>query len=466
MKIHFASKLKKHYKILLFGFLILASCKSLDLSKPGPVSSPPLASSTVNVPFEMPKNTLDRILNSQIPSRIIQEENLDFGSGMEGNLLLIRNGELSWNALDSQTVQIRLPLKLEGQVVLKRGGLGNIFRGKVPLNEEFAPVFRFNPEINSNWTISISEFELVDLGGNLSLEVLGLRLDLTGLMEKELRRWALENLNEDKALLNLKPFVEKAWNQAGRPFSVDWQGGRSAFSLQPEQVRFKEYFDTDDNFNVLLGLDGKINTHPIDAAPSRAFPLPNLSSNNDYGNHLEILLPLEVDYADLDQLLEQNLEGRNFRVNRKTNLSLGGIRTEAFGSLVLVSMDFLAKRSVGEDWKGKIYVVGRPEFDSQTQNVVFKDLNLKLDSDQSQARWGVALKKRKIIRQIQKQSKFPIRDLLADSEEGILERLGFETEVADLAISELEIVPDQFIPVSRGLLVYMKASGKVRVSWR
>lgn len=466
MKTHPSTRLQKYNIRLIFFFLISVSCKSLDLSNPGPMRSIAPTRSIVNVPFEMPKKTLDRVLNSQIPATLIKEENLDMGSGIEGNLIMTRNGSVSWVVLDSQKIQLKLPVKVEGSLGLKRGGLGNLFRGKVPIHQEFEPVFNFNPDINPNWSLSIRDFELVDLGGNLKLDVLGLKLDLTGLMERELRRWATQNLKEGSMLLNFRPFIELAWQQAGKPFFVDWQGERSTFSIQPEKVKFREFFDSEGNFNVWLGLDGKINTHPAKAAPSRAFPLPNLSRNENSENQLEILLPLAVNYKQLDELIRQNLEGKRLRINKKTTLNLSEFQSGQFGELIVISTDYLALQHDGKKWYGKFFVVGKPSYDSEIQSLIFEDLNFKLESSQSRATLGAALKKRKIIRQIKKRAIFPIGDLLYESAEGIRNRLSLETGVADLKITDLKISPDDFIPQTKELLIYMKAKGKVTVNWK
>ena len=126
----FATQLQKYSIPLIFLSILLVGCKSLDISNPGPLPEIPPATSEVNVPLTMPKATLNKIFNSQLPVNLISEENLDLGSGIEGNLQLSRVGNISWVALDSQTIQMTLPLKVKGDLGLKRGGLGSLFRGK------------------------------------------------------------------------------------------------------------------------------------------------------------------------------------------------------------------------------------------------------------------------------------------------------------------------------------------------
>jgi len=466
MKLQFRYSLQKYsFWVVILSFS-LASCKSLNISNPGPLAELPPSNSNVNVPLEIPKSTLDRIFNSQIPVNLIDEENMEFGSGIEGSLLLKRKGTITYTSLDSQIIEMKMPLEVKGELGLKRGGLGNLFKGKVPIDETFAPVVRLNPQINPDWTLSVDNFELVELGGNLTLDVLGMEVDLSQMMERQIKSWAEENLNGDRKLVNLKPMIDLAWQQAGKAFTVDWDGNSKVFSIQPQAVKLKEFFGKNDSYNVWLGMDGKINTHPVGAAPSRAYPLPNLTPNSQSENELEIELPFEISYEELDQLLGENLNGRSFRADKNTIMTLDQLKSQPFGELLAITCDFVAERENGEDLEGSFFVVGKPAYDSETHSLYFDDINFKVLSDDSKAKLGVAMKKRKIIRQIEKRAVFPVGGLLEDSIGGIQERLGLSTPIADLKVDDLEIEPAGFYPTKNGLSVYMKAKGEIAVDWK
>ncbi|WP_026956121.1 DUF4403 family protein [Algoriphagus vanfongensis] len=456
---------KYSFWLVVFSFSV-ASCKSLDISNPGPMAELPPSESQVNVPFEIPKSTLDRIFNSQIPVNLINEESMDFGSGIEGNLNLRRSGTITYTALDSQRIELKMPLEVRGEVGLKRGGLGNLFKGKVPIEETFAPIVRVNPQINPDWTLSVDDFELVELGGSLTLDVLGMEVDLSQMMERQIRSWAENNLHKDRELVNLKPMIELAWQQAGKAFTVDWDGNSKVFSIQPEAVKLKEFFGKNESYHVWLGMSGKINTHPVDAAPSRAFPLPGLTANKESENFVEIELPFDLSYQELDQLLGENLNGRSFKADKKTIMTLDQVRSQPFGELLAITCDFVADRENGDELAGSFFVVGKPSYDSDSQSLYFDDINFKVISEDSKAKLGIALKKRKIIRQIEKRAVFPVGSLLEDSMSGIQDRLAMSVGIADLQVDELEVEPSGFYPTQSGITVMMKAKGKIDVTWK
>jgi hypothetical protein len=368
--------------------------------------------------------------------------------------------------MDDQLIQLTVPVLVEGQVGLKKGGLGSLFKSKIPINEQFSPVFMVDPEINSNWDLGIRAFELVDLGGSLTLDVLGMQIDLSSLVGKEIRKWSEQNLIGKESIASLKTLVDLTWAQVGKPFQVELEGVQTAFSIQPQEVRFREFFDANQNFNVWLGLEGKVNSHPASAAPSRASPLPRLSPNENDKNELEILMPITVGYDQLNQLLAENLANKVFQVDKKTTMIPSNIKTQAFGELIAVSMDFLAEQSNGKSLEGTIFAVGKPAYDAVKRQLVFEDINFKLESGNLGAQTSIGLKKRKIIKNIERRAIFPIGELIDESMGSIQNRLGLSTPIADLKIQNLKIIPAGFYPLRNELLIQLKATGKVGVDWK
>lgn len=447
--------------------MILSGCKTITPSlAPGPSPLPPPAFSKVNLPLEIPRTTLDRLLNSQVPAILIQENNMSFGSGIEGDLVISRNGKISWASLDSQFIELKIPIQIQGEVGLKKSGLGSLLKSKFPINETLEPVIVIDPEINPDWSVGISAFELIDLGGNLKLEVLGMNLDLSDLLRKEINKWGDQYLLSNESLFSLKPLVDLAWAQAGKPFELEWEGKRVAFSIQPEEVRVNEFFNESNNYTFWLGLDGKIISHPADAAPSRAFPLPKLSPNSDGENYLDITIPISLTYTEIDDLLEENLGQKVFAVDRKTTMTPSNFRTQAYGELLGVSFDFLAEKQGGKIIEGKIFTVAKPIYLAENKSITFTEINYTLESENFGAKAGAGLKRKKILRSIEKRAVFPIGDFMDEGKQSIQNRLGLKTPIADLNLSELNIYPQSFYPTPTGLTLHLQAEGNVKVDWK
>lgn len=450
----------------LLIFCALGACKSLDPTAAPPLPQVPTAYSRVNVPVQVPTRTLENLANQRIPPVLFAEKGLEMGNGIVGDLDFSRNGMAKIEAADGDRIQLTLPVRVRGEVGLKPGGLRNLFQSKIPIDQAFAPVVLFDPKINANWSLGISEFEVQDLGGKMSLNVLGMELDLSQMIRNEIQNYAAKNLSSKPDLLQLKPIVDQAWNQVGRPVFVDFQGKRMAFSIQPDSVKLSENLTPGQSYNLNLGLSGKVNSHPVDAAPSRAFPLPKLTENNSTENLLEILIPLRLTYAEINQLLNGYFENQAIRVNKTTVFRPGNFRSQAYGEKLGIWMDFHAEQNGGKQIDGRLFLVGLPVFDPEEKVLIFDRVSFYLESDSRKAKLAASLKKGKIIRQLNQKLRFPMAEVMEESLGGIRERLALQTPYADLRIIDLEIFPDGFYPASAGLEIQLKATGKVDIYWK
>lgn len=453
-------------KLVVVALVFSSACKSLDPTLNPPSIPVPTAFSEVNVPVQIPIETLENLLNQRIPPVLFEEKSMDLGNGVIGDLNFSKNGLTKISAEDEEKIRIELPIRIRGEVGLKPGGLRNLFQSKIPIDEAFSPIFLINPEVNENWSMGISEFELVDLGGKMSLSVLGMELDLSQMITREIQDYAAKNLTSKPDLIKLKPVVDQLWNQVGKPVFVNFQGKKMAFSIQPDSVKLSESFAQEGKYTVNLGMKGKVNSHPADAAPSRPFPLPKLTENNNSDNSLDIRIPLRLTYAEIDELLRENFANQAIRVNKTTVFKPSNFKSRSYGEKIGISMDFHAEQTNGNEIDGELFLVGLPTYDSENQVLIFDRVNFHLASDSKKAKTAAALKKGKIIRQLNQKLRFPMAEVMEGSLGGIKERLSFETPIADLKIEDLQIFPDGFYPTSTGLEIQLKAIGKVDISWK
>ncbi len=457
---HPFKKYRPLFLALIFG-LFLSACKSsIPAIEPGDILAPPPAVSQVNANIKIPKATFEKVVNSQVPVNIYGGKDMDFGNGLEGDILIKRTGLISITPVDSQLVQLTIPLNIEGEVGLKRSGIGSFIKGRLPIQESIQPTVLLDPRINSDWSVGVSAFEILDLGGDVSLDILGMQMDLNKLLLDQMQRFAEANLLESESLLSLKPYVDLAWEQVGKPVGLEWRGVAKAVSIQPTQARWYDFFDEGENFNIWLGMEGKINSHPANAAPSRAFPLPQLSKNQDSSDQFDIIIPLSLSYEQMDQLLEENLGNRIYQVDKKTSFQPSNFRSEAFGSLIGINMDFVATRTNGKEISGELFLIGKPNYREDIESLVFEEINFDLDSDSFKAETGAWLKRKKIIRQMQKRAQFPIGDVMTESIAGFEDRLQLNTPIGSFKVEDLKITPT-FYPQENEFIIHFLGNGVV-----
>lgn len=447
------------------GFLAV-SCKSLDPSASLPLPVVPGTKSSLNVPLEIPFSTLTAVANRETPSLIFRQRGMDLGNGLVGDFAFSRNGKIQLRALDQQRLEVVFPLKIQGEIGLKPGGLRNLLQTKVPINQALAPVFVINPQVQSNWYLGISEFELLDLGGKMALSVLGIELDLSPLVRQEIRRFAKEELTSKPNLLALKPMMESIWNQVGKPIVVDVEGKKTGLSIRPDSVKLREYLQPNKGLHLDLGFQGQVQLHPATAVPSRAFPLPTISPNTDASNRIDLELPLAFTYAELDALIQQSFGGQAIRMNKTYVFQAKQFRTQAYGDRLGITVAFTAVSNKGGELTGELFLAGQPVYDPATQVLRVDNLDFVMKSGSAKAMLGTMIKKGKINKQLSQRMKMPLGETIGESLKGLQGRLSLQTSVANLAIQGLQIVPIGFYPTATGLAIPLKATATTAIQWK
>lgn len=456
-------------RVLLFCLglgLFAVSCKTLDPSASLPLPTVPKTSSVVNVPLDIPFTTLTAVANRSTPNVLFKQRGMDLGNGLVGDFEFTRNGKIQFRALDQQRLEVVFPLKIQGEVGLKPGGLRNLLQSKVPINTSLAPVFVINPELQSNWYLAIPEFELLDLGGKLGFSVLGIELDLSPIVRQEIRRFAKQELTSKPNLLPLKPLMESVWNQVGKPMVVDMEGKKTGLSIRPDSVKIREYLQPNKGIHLDLGVKGQVQVHPSTALPSRAFPLPKISPNADASNRIDLQLPLEFTYAELDALILKSFGGQSIPMNKTYRFNATQFRTQAYGERLGITVAFTAVSTKGSELKGELFLVGKPVYDPVSRVLQVADLEFVMKSGSAKAMLGTMIKKGKIHRQLSQRMKMPLGETISESLQGLQERLSLQTLVANLSIQNLQIVPLGFYPTATGLAIPLQATGTTAIQWK
>jgi hypothetical protein len=446
--------------------LLAASCKSLDPTANLPLPTVPKTSSVVNVPLDIPFTTLTAVANRETPTLIFRQRGMDLGNGLVGDFAFSRNGKIQLRALDQQRLEVVFPLKIQGEIGLKPGGLRNLLQTKVPINQALAPVFVINPQVQSNWYLGISEFELLDLGGKMALSVLGIELDLSPLVRQEIRRFAKQELTSKPNLLALKPMMESIWDQVGKPIVVDVEGKKTGLSIRPDSVKLREYLQPNKGLHLDLGFQGQVQIHPATAVPSRAFPLPTISPNTDASNRIDLELPLAFTYGELDALIQQSFGGQAIRMNKTYVFQAKQFRTQAYGDRLGITVAFTAVSNKGGELTGELFLAGQPVYDPATQVLRVDNLDFVMKSGSAKAMLGTMIKKGKINKQLSQRMKMPLGETIGESLKGLQGRLSLQTSVANLAIQGLQIVPIGFYPTATGLAIPLKATATTAIQWK
>src|SRR5690606_9240573 len=179
-----------------------------------------------------------------------------------------------------------------------------------------------------------------------------------------------------------------------------------------------------------VGLEGKVVTFLGDKPEIKPSPIPGLFYNDDTTNRLDVTLPIAVSYTVLDEYLNRELGGQNFRVDKQTNFIPKAISTQSYGDRALVQMDFVLERDGRKNISGELFLVGKPTFDAEGEAIRFEDIDFDINSKNILANNASWLKQNELLAIIQKRAHFPIGAYISQARLELQQRGYFSTDFA------------------------------------
>jgi hypothetical protein len=456
----------KYFLPLLILFGIFSSCKSIKPDRPPSGSGMvlPEAISKVNIPIEIPLTYIEDKLNKEKNSRLFAEEGLQVGSGLTTDIDVTRIGKIELKGLENNTIQVKIPMNLKGDMKIEKKVFGQILSTDFPFNENISPQMTFDPEIGSDWQLGINNLQIEDWGRSMKFNLLGFEIDLDQIVRRQLQTVLDNQLSAaNLSSFDFKNIAKETWDAFSEPYAISQDDVELYFYSIPNKLKLAEEITTDQKLKLYIGIEGemmsKIGSKPI--VPKN--PLPNLEANENRESQFELMLPLILQYQDLDGYLNYEMGGKTIRIDSKTSIVPTNIQTQKYGDKTLLSMDFTAIRSGKKDLKGKMYVAGKPAFDAETESLRFDEPEFDVKSDNGMANFGIRLKKRKIINQIKKLATYPVGDFLTEARQELNRQGKLETDLASFQLVNPSLDVVGIYNTEEDVRVYLKSEGQLEV---
>ncbi|MCL6259006.1 DUF4403 family protein [Aquiflexum sp. TKW24L] len=451
---------------VFFILFVFSSCKSIKPNNPpfSSVTELPQAISKANIPIEIPLSYIEDNLNNTRNSKLFSEKGLELGSGLFADLDVTRIGKISITALENNTIRVKLPMNLVGDMKIEKRVFGQNLSTNFPFNENLSPEISFIPEIGKNWDLSIKNLQIDNWGRSMKYNLLGFEIDLDKVVKSQLQK-VLDNqlAAADLSQLDFKNIAQETWDVFSEPYTIEQEGMEVHFYTIPNKLKVKEKITQDQKLVLYLGIEGemfsKIGAKPI--IPKS--PLPNIEPNENRENEIELVLPLILRYEDLDGYLNNEMAGKAIKIDGKTEMVPTNLKTQKYGDKTLLSMDFTGIRKGKKDIKGKMYFAGKPVFDAATESLRFDEAEFDVKSDNGMANIGIRLKKRKIMNQIKKLANYPVGDFLSEARKEMEKQGKFETGFGTFQVINPTLDVEGIYSTEEDVRIYLKSTGKMEV---
>lgn len=459
------------YSLIILVFLLTAytSCSSLKLNGPEAQAPPPAlpkAELSLHLGLEIPLSFVQGKINESLNEKLFKEEGLELGNGLFADVDLKKNGLLSLSATDEGKLLVGLPVFLDGKVRLEKKIFGQKISSAIPFQENLSPQVSFIPQINSDYSFGIEELDILSWGKPLQYDFLGFNIDfeplvkqkMIGVMEDQLRSGSLKSID-------IKSIANDFWSTFGKPRYLDNGLSASYLYTQPEKLAIHDEFTKDQQLILNIGLEGEILRQKERPLATQLSPLPPVTQEKVEGNDFSLTLPIYVGFEEMAAYLDEKLKDSLITVDKQTKLLPQKFSLRHFGERTMITMEFIGKRVGKKDINGTFYLAGKPAYDANSQSIVLENVDFKLVTKSFLANTTNWMKRRKVLKAIQKKAVFPVGDNLEGAKAELLEKSQMKLSLFKLTLQSPEIFIDGIYPSTTGLDIYVRTSAGVNVEW-
>jgi hypothetical protein len=370
--------------------------------------------SVVDVPLEMKTSYLEQLLNAQINGLLFQCDTLSV-AGMKPVKLKVWKSDSIKLDLDSNQISYRVPLKIWLQFQFTVNALGFSHTEYQEVEAAIALKFRSRFTVANDWKVTtVSQSDGYEWISEPVVRMRFISVPVTPIADVLLstQQDALGSAIDSavNGMLDLKKMLVPLWKRIQSPILITDSPDSLWLRLSPVSVSMTQLRGKSGTMRGAVGIRSVAETFlGGQPASSPSDSLPAFTVANSIDTSFVLNLYTEISYTSATQMLSGALKGRNFTAGDKEvivqDINLYGMRGYA-----VVSMEFTGSFS------GKVYVIGRVNYDAQSSTVSIEDLEFDISTRNalhSAAGWllhGIILDKVKPF------LRFPVRERLLETQ--------------------------------------------------
>lgn len=364
-----------HLLPLLCLFAFCKTARYTDAPKPTEsytaTADPAPVPSTLSIPVSISVDEILRALNARLAGQALFEDYSFDDNGRDGLMMNAWKSQDITLFLSGNTVKYRVPLKIWLKKELLFGTAAEA-EGELALN--FKTTFGINPD----WSLSTqTEVEWHEWLGRPVLK--------TGVGDISVETIANLALNRSKKTLsktldqfvsqqiNLKPYVQEAWEAIQQPVLLD-ETYRMWSKTTPISIGLTPMTTYNNALQTKIAVEC---LNDVSFGEKPAFRensvLPNLTLLNEAPDDFQMRFATDVPFAEAERLAKNIMVGQVFESGKKKvkveDLTLWGNNDRIVVNTLLSG-----------SFNGKIYFIGRPEFNPVKNQIEVKDLDFHVDT--------------------------------------------------------------------------------------
>jgi len=424
------------YLLFILLFFSIKSCKSLEPNKPAEgyfeMQKDYLQQvSTVNIPIELNLLELESIINQNI-DKLLYEDATEEGS-TSYNFKVWKKMPISVTS-NGDLFRIKVPLKVWAKVgyTFDRFGIKLSDTKETDFELDLHYVTKLN--VTPDWQVST---HTAGNGFNWikkpSVSLAGVKISLASfaenLIDEQQHIIAKEIDAQIKPYLNIKDYVQQAWNQMQQPLLVS-EDYDIWLKVTPQKIMMTPLKGYGNRSVIGVGIEANTETF-IGKKPDFQIntKLPQIDMKDTIKNEFKIGMSSEISHNSINELLEKEFVNQTFEFkDGKYKVEVTNIKF--YGSNDKIVVETGLQGSID----GTIYLTGKPAYNPVKQELFIQDLDFDLDTKNKIIKTASWLAKGKLIRTMQENLTFPLKD-----------QLGQATTTIQTNLNNYEVTPGIFL---------------------
>ena len=464
------------FLFIIFCSLFIVSCHSIRPVAPPHVSEIPeftLKPSSITVPVVIDMKDLEAKINKEFNGLVYENNNLTKASS-NSEQRTTNNEQLikvkAWKkedfsiALNGNRISYRLPLKLWVNADLKFQKFGISLSDNREFNADIALKFNTVFTINKDWTlVTKTTPDGYEWLSSPTLDIAGFKIPITYIADlffKSAQNMISSRIDDTiKTGISMRKYVDAAWCMLQKPIKLNDQYN-IWLKIQPSSVSVMPIYGLNNKLYLSAAINSVneliIGNQPKDTA---LISLPDLNIVSMLDPHFEINMNAEIPFTKINEIAQNELIDKEFtQGNRKIIIK----SINAYGS----KDRFIVELSLDGSIKGKVYLRGKPEYNSIAKSIEIKDLDFDLKTRNALVKTASWLLHGTFVNMISPYLNYSIAPQLEQSKTLLQSYLKENNSIRGMTISgELKYIDiDKIFVTDEAVIVIISLNGSLSVN--
>lgn len=362
--------------LTIIALTVITSCKSVQVEKPLEVYNNNVYSTKNSVvSFTTQSKIIDiqNELNGNFAGLIYEDNSLEDNGGDNVMVKAWKQGDIQLN-LKGNVLSYRVPLKTWIKAGFNIQKFGITLADYRELNASLALKFNTAITLNPDWTVTTkTTSEGYEWLSTPTIKVGGVDISVKFvadvIMQAGLKKMGITIDESIKDYLDLKPYARNAWEMINKPLKLNdeynvW------LKIVPQKIVSSTLTANNGMIKHQAGLNGTIRLSMGEEPPIAevAKPLPDLLIGNVPVDVTTLNAYISMPFSEINKVALSYLKGKTFEQGKRKvvveDLKIYGSN----GNLV-------AETLLSGSFKGTIYFIGKPAYNSVDSTLVIKDFD-------------------------------------------------------------------------------------------